>query len=379
MVGQYPLSQRYPRKKQIRKIYRKMKVTKTGDSDNKIVVTLEEPDDLFSLRRVMEVGDNITADTTRVIKQDNEFARPDKGERIKIRIILRVEKISFDDAIDRLKISGIIVASNNENIPRGLHHSITVKIGDTLILEKSRWDENHLKILSKSTIKFKYLLVSIDSQEAAIASLTGTYLKITPNIYSGKSGKRYSADKKSETNNSYFESIRMGIDIYLDEQGIKIIVFGPGETKRRLYNFLKEKSEYYQKTDFSIVEGIEASGEDGIFVFLRSQAMKDLMSDSKIAMVANILDKIMQQISKGEKKYAMGIKEIRYAQSLNAIEALVYSDKVFSDIEEEDFIKLLNMIESNNTKVFATDSTTDIGLRVTSLGGVIALLRYPIY
>lgn len=356
-----------------------MKVTKTGDSDNKIVVTLEEPDDLFSLRRVMEVGDNITADTTRVIKQDNEFARPDKGERIKIRIILRVEKISFDDAVDRLKISGIIVASNNENIPRGLHHSITVKIGDTLILEKSRWDENYLKILSKSTVKFKYLLVSIDSQEAAIASLTGTYLKITPNIYSGKSGKRYSADKKSETNNSYFESIRMGIDIYLDEQGIKIIVFGPGETKRRLYNFLKEKSEYYQKTDFSIVEGIEASGEDGIFVFLRSQAMKDLMSDSKIAMVANILDKIMQQISKGEKKYAMGIKEIRYAQSLNAIEALVYSDKVFSDIEEEDFIKLLNMIESNNTKVFATDSTTDIGLRVTSLGGVIALLRYPIY
>ena len=87
----------------------------------------------------------------------------------------------------------------------------------------------------------------------------------------------------------------------------------------------------------------------------------------------------MQQISKGEKRYAIGIREIRYAQSLNAIEALVYSDKVFNDIGEEDFIKLLNEIESNNTKVFATDSTTDIGLRVTSLGGVIALLRYPIY
>jgi protein pelota len=202
---------------------------------------------------------------------------------------------------------------------------------------------------------------------------------MTPNIYSGKSGKRYSPNKKNETNNSYFESIRTGLDIYLNEQGIKIIVFGPGETKRRLYNFLKERNEYYQKTDFIIVEGIEASGEDGIFVFLRSQAMKDLMSDSKIAMVANILDKIMQQISKGEKKYAIGIKEIRYAQLLNAIEALVYSDKVFNDIEEEDFIKLLNEIESNNAKVFATDSTTDIGLRVSSLGGVIALLRYPIY
>src|SRR5690606_25088402 len=140
-----------------------MKVTKTKDSDNKIVVTLEEPDDLFSLRRVIEVGDSITADTTRVIKQDNEFSRPDKGERIKIRIILRVEKISFDNSVDRLKISGIIITSNNENVPRGLHHSITLKVGDTVVLEKSRWNENYLKILSKSVMKFKYLLVSVDS------------------------------------------------------------------------------------------------------------------------------------------------------------------------------------------------------------------------
>ena len=172
-----------------------MKVTKIKDSVNKLVITLEEPDDLFSLRRVIEVGDNITADTTRVIKQDSEFSRPDKGERVKIRIILKVEKISFDDTIDRIKASGIIVTSNNENIPRGLHHSITVKISDTVILEKAKWDENYIKILSKSTMKLKYLLVSIDSQEASIASLTGTYLKTTPNIYSGKSGKRYSADK----------------------------------------------------------------------------------------------------------------------------------------------------------------------------------------
>lgn len=356
-----------------------MKVTKIKDSDNKLVITLEEPDDLFSLRRVIDVGDNITADTTRVIKQDNEFSRPDKGERVKIRIILRVEKISFDDSIDRLKVSGIIITSNNENIPRGLHHSITVKISDTVILEKAKWNENYMKILSKSTMKFKYLLVSIDSQEACIASLTGTYLKTTPNIYSGKSGKRYSGDKKNESNNNYFESVRTGMDIYLDEQGIKIIVFGPGETKRKLYNYLKDRSEFYQKADFSIVEGIETSGEDGIFVFLRSQAMKELMSNSKIAMVANILDKVMQQISKGEKRYAMGIKEIIYAQSLNAIEAMVYSDKVFTEIEEENFIKLLNDIEYNNIKVFATDSTTDMGLRVSSLGGVIALLRYPIY
>lgn len=356
-----------------------MKFTKVKDSENKIVLTLEEPDDLFSFRRVIDIGDSIIADTTRVIKQDNEYARPDRGERIKIRIILRIEKISFDDAIDRLKISGVIITSNNENIPKGLHHSINVKINDTIILEKSNWNENYIKILSKSALEFKYLFISIDSQETAIAKLTGTNLKITPNIHSGKSGKRYVTDQRNESSNKiYFENIRTALDIYLEDQGIKIVIFGPGETKRRFLNYLRGKNEAYQDKDFVIADGIETAGEDGIYVFLRSGAMKDLMSSSKIAMVSTILDRVMQQINTGEKKYAMGIKETKYAHSLNAIDSLVYSDKVFSDIKEDEFIKLLNDMEYNKVKIYATDSTTDIGLRVSSLGGIIALLRYRI-
>ncbi|HET6588796.1 MAG TPA: mRNA surveillance protein Pelota [Candidatus Nitrosocosmicus sp.] len=356
-----------------------MKFTKSKDSENRTIIVLEEPDDLFSLRRVTEVGDNVIADTTRVLKQDKEHARPDKGERIKIRVSLRIEKVGFDGAIDRLKISGTIVTSNNENVPKGLHHSINIRIGDTIILEKSDWNERYIKILTRSTLQFKYILVSIDSQEAAIARLIGTNLKITPNIYSGKSGKRYFTDQKNDSSNrSYFESIRNGLDIYIEDHALKIVVFGPGETKRKLINYLKEKNESYQNIDIDIVEGIEASGEDGIFVFLRSQSMKDMMSDSKISMVSDILDNIMKQVSKGESKYAIGFNDISYANSINAVDSLVYSDKVFAEVDESEFIKFLNDLENKNIKIFATDSTTDMGLRVSSLGGVVALLRYQI-
>jgi len=87
----------------------------------------------------------------------------------------------------------------------------------------------------------------------------------------------------------------------------------------------------------------------------------------------------MHQINKGEKKFAIGINEIKYANSMNSIDTLVYSDKVFSEIEEEEFIKLLNEIENKkNVTAFATDSSTDIGMRVASLGGIIALLRFQI-
>src|SRR6476646_7695716 len=91
-----------------------MKINREKNSENKIIITQEEPDDLFKLRRIIEIGDNIIADTTRVIKQDKEFARPDKGERIKVKINLRVEKISFDNAIDRLKIYQIMKISQGD-------------------------------------------------------------------------------------------------------------------------------------------------------------------------------------------------------------------------------------------------------------------------
>lgn len=355
-----------------------MKVTKIKDSENRVIITTEEPDDLFNLRRVLEIGDSIIADTTRVIKQDKEFSRPDRGERVKVRINLRIEKIGFDNTIDRLKVFGVIISSNNENIPKGLHHSITIKINDTVMIEKQQWHNNDLRILTKSIGEFKSILISMDSQEAAIAILNGTNLKINPNIYSGKSGKRYNDQKNTSNEKNYFEEIKKILEVYKEEYKLKVIVFGPGETKRKFLNYLKEKYQYNTIFDFIIIEGIETSGEDGVFVFLRSDAMKEVLNNTKIAMVSMILDKVMHQINKGEKKFTIGIKETEYANDLNAVDMLIYSDKVFSEIQEEKFVKLLNEMENKNVKIFATDSSTDIGMRVSSLGGIIALLRYQI-
>lgn len=107
--------------------------------------------------------------------------------------------------------------------------------------------------------------------------------------------------------------------------------------------------------------------------------MKEIMANSKIAIVSKVLDNVMHQINKGEKKFAIGIDEIKFADLMNSIDVLVYSDKVFFEIEEDEFIKLLNEIENKkNVKVFATDSSTDIGMRISSLGGIIALLRFQI-
>ncbi len=87
-------------------------ITKIID-ENSISVIPEDSDDLFNLRRIINEGDTVVGDTTRVIKQDKDFSRPDKGERIRVRIALIVEKISLDDVLDRLRICVTISESSN--------------------------------------------------------------------------------------------------------------------------------------------------------------------------------------------------------------------------------------------------------------------------
>jgi protein pelota len=346
----------------------------------------EDADDLLTLRRIIENGDYVFADTTRVIKKVKEFARPDKGERIKVRVSVRVESISLDDIVDRLRITGIITNTDNELVPRGIHHSLTVQVGDTITIDKNRkWDDVETNILKRSGNSTNFILVAIDAQEAAVAKISGTHLKIIPNIYSGQSGKRYQHAAKNNPNiEIFFDDIAKTIQSMFSaaaaagaENNSTIIIFGPGETKRRFYNLLVEKYKL-EKGKVSLIDGVDVAGEDGIFVFLRSPAIKEAMSSSKLATVSSILDEIMRLVHKGDAKYAMGMQEVSNAASIKAIENLVFSDSIFKTTDENDVVKLLNLLESQGAKSFAVDSSTDIGWRVSSLGGIVALLRYSI-
>jgi protein pelota len=73
----------------------------------------------------------------------------------------------------------------------------------------------------------------------------------------------------------------------------------------------------------------------------------------------------------------MGFDETFNANQMGAVESLVFSDKVIQD-DEQKMIDFLNDVENKGVKIYSVDSSTDIGLRVTGLGGIISLLRYSI-
>lgn len=354
-----------------------MIVKPSGASTNAFFVIPEDADDLFTLRRIIEKDDHVIADTTRVIKQVKEYGRPDKGERVKVRVSIRVEQSKLDAAVDRLRITGVIAETDNEMVTKGTHHSLSVQAGDMITIDKGRkWQEVELRMLNRSGSNASFILVAIDTQEAAVAKVSGTHVKVIPNIYSGQSGKRYQT-KNNPNIEIYFTDIAKTVSSIIGEND-KVIIFGPGETRRRFFNTLVARQEI-PRDRVQVVDGVDVAGEDGIFVFLRSPAMKEAMSASKLASVSSMLDRVMLMVNRGEAKFAMGMQEVSQAAAMKAVEAVVFSDSIFKTAaDEEQVVKLLNSIECYGAKTFAVDSSTDIGLRVSSLGGIVALLRYAI-
>jgi len=343
-------------------------ITKIID-ENSISVIPEDSDDLLNLRRIIKENDKVIGDTTRVLKQDRDYARPDKGERIKIRIALTVEKISLDDVLDKLRVGGTISESSNESVPHGSHHSFILKINDGITISKRKWLPFEKKLLESSNNQIGFVLVAIDTADCGIARLRGTHLEFMPNMYSGSGGKRYKTNFNIE---KFFDQVQQAILTILKKEDV-VIIFGPGETKKRFSNHIQKS----QKFNVKVVEGIDSGGEDGIYIFTKSQSMKEIMSDSNLSKAASIIDEVMILANKKSRKFTMGFDETYNANQMGAVESLVFSDKAIQDGEQK-MIDFLNDVEEKGVKIYSVDSSTDIGLRVTGLGGIVSLLRYTI-
>lgn len=347
-------------------------ITKWAGEDA-VSARAEDADDLLALRRVIRAGDSVAADTTRVIKRDREHSRPDKGERVRIRIAMQVERISLDSSLERLRIGGMIHESSNESVPHGSHHSIILGIGDGVTVSKRRWSATERRLLGRGGGGGGFVLVAMDASECGIARLRGTHLRMLPNIYSGRGGKRYRTNYDA---GDFFGRAWQALGAALGGQD-RVVLFGPGETKRRFANFLKGVPGA-EKLEVTVAEGADSGGEDGIHTFTKSGPMRDIMAGSKLAEASGVIDAVMALAGRGSARFTMGFEETRAACRAGAIESLAFSERAVQENDEQEVVDMLNEAEAAGARVLAVDSTTDIGLRVGGLGGVVSLLRYPL-
>jgi len=342
-----------------------------------VTVTPEQPDDLWTLRRVITKGDLVAGETSRVYKDLGEYSRPDK-ERIKVTVTVEVEEIQLDSTFSRLKVSGKIIDISNELLSKGSFHSLTLSEGHRLSIRKPNgFVPQQIRLIEDASApRDSYVVAALDQREAGIGVIRGTHLQILPTIESGVTGKMYHDSRRGGSDN-YFEKIADALAVVYPKDA-KIFVLGPGTTKEKFVNYLqRERKEF---GEVKIIGGSDVVGEDGVYMALRNPNLQDALSESRLSKVSKLIQESMRRISVGDQRIAFAFKDSLKAARQGAVESLIVADKIFSQkgIDEDEIVELLNSVEEYRGESFLLDSTTDLGAQVNTLGGVLALLRFAI-
>ena len=334
---------------------------------------VESPDDLWTLRRLISPGDTVTTKSSRVSKKEDEFSRPDRGERIKVTIALRVEAVSLDSSVGRLRVRGRITESSDESVSLSGSHSISITPGHGLTLKKETWTPLYTGILDGARASGgRFLLVAMDRREAGIGLLSGSHLSVLSTIDSGASGK----EGREADAEPYYRKI---VSVLKNEwrDGDTVVIAGPGHTRMALANRVSDDPDLGSRD--ALIDGFDLAGSDGVRALIKFDGFKKVAGDSLMVRVQGIIEEVVKRIGQGDGRVAYSLPRVGAAAEAGAVDSCLVSDDVFSrNADEEEVVEVLNTVERKGGTVYLCDSSLEVGKQVSSFGGVVATLRYAL-
>ncbi len=226
----------------------------------------------------------------------------------------------------------------------------------------------------------EYGLIVMDRRDAAIALLRGKTIVPLAKTHSqvpgkfragGQSAMRFHRLIEGAAKEHYKKVAEHVKDQFLHRKNLKgIILGGPGPTKYdfmelgQLTNELKEK--------VIAIKDLSYTGEFGLQELVDKS--QDVLAQEAIADEKKIMNKFFSTLAKEPGKIAYGREEVEKVLKMGAVDVLL-----LSEINDEKTIDALSKIaEEMSSKVVLISVETREGVQLKDLGGIGAILRYPI-
>jgi protein pelota len=334
---------------------------------------IEAADDLWTLRRLIGKGDVVVTRSSRIVKRDDEYSRPDKGERVKVTIALRVEEAHLDSSIEKLRVRGTIIEASDETVNMSGSHSVTLSPGHSVTLRKERWAPLDIGLVNSTKAStHRFLVLAVDRQEAGIGLLSGSHLTVLATIDSGLSGKRSEEQSPKPFLGKVADVVKQEV-----REGDVVVLAGAGHIKNAVANQIAQ--ELKGSNQIRVIDGFDLSGSDGVRALVKFPGFQEVARGSVLVEMQKLVDEAIKRISGGDGRVAYALARVRQAAVAGAVDSCAVSDDVFSGAtNEEELVQTLNAIEERGGKVFLADSSLEFGKQISSFGGIIALLRYAL-
>ncbi len=344
----------------------------------KVVPTSE--DDLWHLYNVIFKGDEVYAYSSRAIKTDQEYSRPKSAERVSAFMGVTVESVAWDKFLGKLRVHGIICHAP-DIMPTAAHHTLNIALNQPLTIVKKQWPKHLLDRLKQASLTEKpMIIVSIDDEGFALAETRQYGVEIKLEERTKLPGK-HEAEKRSSATREYFNRVLASLNQLWMPAHSPIVIVGVGFVKNDFAKFLSEEAGETAKSVVD-VKSVNNGGVAGIYEALRSGVLLNAAKQMRIVNETETMEEVMKRLGKGEGTVTYGLEQVEAATQMGAVEKMVLADTMLRDAEAEQRLKLdelMHGVELRRGAVTIVSTEHEAGAKLLALGGIAALLRFPIY
>ena len=313
------------------------------------IVVPEDEYDIWKLYKIIHKKNfQIGSKSLRVIKID------DREKKVKAFIWISGEKVSFENG--KIRVTGKIISSSNEEVPIGVYHSIDIIIGNeyTLKISLFDWEKKFLKGRKK---KRKIILVSFEYGDTLIYSLNDKLREIEEikRNLPGKDDPNYSSLREKYLDDVVREMNKIRGDYPLIIGAHSVVI-----------DSLKKKI----KANFIPIGN---TGERGIFEIIK-KGVKQVEKENRISREIEEVEEFLKRISKNE-LVVYGKEEVRRAVEWGAVDELLVSEDCL--FEDEEVQKIVNEAENKNMKIEIISTDHELGIQFKHFC-IAGFLRYQI-
>src|SRR2546427_935170 len=279
---------------------------------------------------------------------------------------VRVKIVDFQAFADRLQITGVIVEGPQD---LGRHHILNVAVDDVVSIIKT-WRSHELRRIDEAVAAAQKPLVaflSLDDEEAVLAQLRQYGVRELATIRAPGHGKMFpSGDARS----AYFDEILP--KLRTTELGEVLVLVGPGFTRDAFLEYLKAR----EPTLASKVHthGTSGAGMQGIQEALKAGVGAKVFGDSRVGYETRLVETLLEAIAT-DRPCAYGPAEVAEAVEAGAGPNPPWRGAGGGGGGIEGPERSAEAAAGDRGLVWPPHAA---GQKLEALGGIAALLRFPI-
>ena len=358
-----------------------MKILEMQQKKGFAKVVPETLDDLWHLYNIIYPGDNVYGKTKREVKvQTNEYNRPE-SRRQSVYLGMKVERVLWDKGLNRLRVLGEITDIPEEISGKGSHHTLNVVLNQPVTILKTKWLKHQVDRLKKASHVEtpQVVLIAIDDEEYAVAVLRQYGLEVKAEQRIQLPGKLY-AEKREEAVKGYFkEALNLLRETWTSLHS-PIVILGLGFVKDGFAKYVRSEARDVAAAIVDI-KSVNSSGVAGINEAMRSGVLAKTLRHARMTEETKHVEEVLTRLGIGKTDVAYGLDEARKATEYGAVDRLLILDTMLresSDEKRTELEELMRRVEEKSGQITVVSNEHEAGNKLEGLGGIAALLRFPI-